>query len=111
MFAGSKTAQDAAIDSAIVRGLAKNEKAAAKTWAVPVVEGATQVVIAVPNGFKVTKVADTGAFGTDIFSSFVLQTVAVEGLNGYTAKDYKVYVYKPSAALGANTYNVTVAVG
>lgn len=109
MFAGSKTTQDAAFDSAIIRALAKNEKAVAKTWEVPVVEGAKEVVVAVPTGYRVTKVLDVGAFGTDIVASFVKQTVAVEGANGYTAKNYDVYVYKPAAALGANTYKVTIA--
>lgn len=108
MFAGSKTTQDAAFDSAIIRALSFKERAAKKVISVTVVEGAKEVVIAVPTGFKVTKVADEGAFGTDIFSSFVNQTVAVEGANGYTAKNYNVYVYKPAAALGANTYKVTI---
>lgn len=112
MFAGSKTTQDATITSAIVRAAAESMKADNKTdWSIPVVADALQVIIAVPTGYKVTKVADVGAFGTDIFGSFVKQTVAVEGANGYTAKDYNVYVYKPSAKLGANTYQVTVVAG
>lgn len=80
-----------------------------------VVEGAKQVVIAVPSGRKVTKVADEGAFGTDIVNNFTIETVSVggadataENVGGY-AKDYNVYVYAPAAALGANTYTVTVA--
>ena len=65
----------------------------------------------------VKAVADTGAFGTDIFSSFVKSTVSVGGADataeaiGSHAKDYNVYVYSPAAALGANTYNVTLANG
>ena len=34
--------------------------------------------------------------------------VAVEGANGYTAKNYNVYVYSPDTGLGANRYEVTV---
>nr|DAF37594.1 MAG TPA: hypothetical protein [Caudoviricetes sp.] len=33
-----------------------------------------------------------------------------EAIGNY-AKDYNVYVYSPAAALGANTYNVTLANG
>lgn len=110
MFAGSKTTQDAAFDSAIIRALGEKRAAGAvNDWAITVVEGAKEVVVAVPTGYRVTKVLDVGAFGTDIVASFVKQTVAVEGANGYTAKNYDVYVYKPAAALGANTYKVTIA--
>lgn len=112
IFAGSKTTQDAAFDSDIVRAFStKRAAGAVNDWQVAVVEGAKEVVVAVPTGYKVTKVLDVGAFGTDIFSSFVNQTVAVEGANGYTAKNYNVYVYKPAAALGANTYKVTIVKG
>lgn len=108
MFAGSKTTQDATLTSAIIRLMGARAAGAVTDWEVSVVEGATQVVIAVPDGYSVTAVKDVGAFGTDIVASFIKQTVAVEGLNGYTAKNYNVYVYKPEAALGANTYKVTV---
>lgn len=110
MFAGSKTTQDATLTSALIRAMSENSRAAGAVtdWAVEVVEGATQVVVAVPDGYAVTAVKDTGAFGTDIVASFIKQTVAVEGLNGYKAKNYNVYVYKPETALGANTYKVTV---
>ena len=50
----------------------------------------------------------SAAFGIDIVGSFVNNTVAVEGANGYTATDYKIYQYTPAAALGANTYEVTI---
>ena len=109
MFFGSSTTVLTA-DSDTIRGLAKKQKAAATTVAVTIVEGSKHVILAVPKGRTVTKVEDTGAFGTDIFaSSFVLtEDVMVEGANGYTAKEYNVYEYKPAAPLGANTYNVTV---
>jgi hypothetical protein len=75
---------------------------------VTVVEGATQVVVAVPEGLTLKSVADTVAYGTDIVSKFVPSVVAVEGANGYTAKNYNVYVYSPDTGLGANRYEVTV---
>lgn len=99
------------LSSARIRTLADNKNSSASTLSVSIVEGAKQVIIAVPEGKKVTKVADEGAFGTDIFSEFVKQTIDVEGLNNYIAKPYNVYVYSPATALGKNTYTVTVING
>lgn len=112
-FYGSKTAA-VELNSANIRALTKSNSST-KTLKVTVVEGAKQVVIAVPSGLSVTKVADEGAFGTDIFSEFTKSTVSVGGADatsesiGSYAKDYNVYVYAPATALGANTYTVTVA--
>ena len=71
-------------------------------------DGTNMVVIAYDASFNdLSMICDKAAFGTNILeSSFVKSTVAVEGADGYTAKNYKVYVYKPDTALGANTYNV-----
>lgn len=102
------------LTSANIRGMT-SAKSTTNTIKVSVVEGAKQVVIAVPSGRKVTVVKDEGAFGTDIFSSFVKSVISVGGADataesiGSYAKDYNVYVYTPAAALGANTYTVTVA--
>lgn len=102
------------LSSATIRSMT-SAKSTTNTIKVTVVEGAKQVVIAVPSGRKVTVVKDEGAFGTDIFSSFVKSVVSVGGADassdaiGSYAKDYNVYVYTPAAALGANTYTVTVA--
>ncbi len=54
------------------------------------------------------KVADKVAFGTDIFSKFELSSISVAGASEGYDKNYNVYVYNPSTALGANTYTVTV---
>lgn len=96
------------LNSANIRALAGSSNSATKSFTVTVVDGAKQVIIAVPTGQTLSKVADVNAFGTDIASEFVKSTVGVEGANGYDAKDYNVYVYSPKAALSANTYNVTI---
>lgn len=102
------------LTSANLRQLSRS-KSSLNSLSVDIVEGANQVIIAVPSGRKVTKVADEGAFGTDIFSAFVKSTVSVGGADatstsiGTNQKDYNVYVYSPKTALGANTYTVTVA--
>ena len=118
-FHGSKVSP-VALESANIRNLSSN-KASSNTLSVTVVEGAKQVIIAVPVGRVITKVADEAAFGTDIFEKFTKYTgdsaISVGGADatatsiGNYAKNYNVYVYAPSAALGANTYTVTVANG
>lgn len=79
-----------------------------------IVEGAKQVMIAVPAGKKVAAVKDIKAFGLDILSRFEKSTVSVGGADatseniGAYAKDYNVYVYSPATALGENTYTVSI---
>lgn len=112
-FYGSKTSP-VALNSANIRQLAGSD-AAGSSVSVTIVEGAKQVIIAVPSNRKVTKVADEAAFGTDIFEKFDSTTVSVGGADatanstGNHATNYTVYTYTPSAALGANTYTVTLA--
>lgn len=113
LFHGSK-ATPVELTSANIRALT-SAVSTSNSVKVTVVDGAKQVIVAVPTGRKVTKVADEGAFGTDIFSEFVKQTVSVGGADataesiGEYAKDYNVYVYSPATALGSNTYTVSIA--
>lgn len=111
-FYGSKTAP-VTLNSDNIRGLTNSSSAvgSSKTFDMAVVEGANQVIIAFPTatGKTLSKVLDQGAFGTDIVANFVKSTVSVEGAGGYTAVNYDVWVYSPDAALGANTYKVTIA--
>ena len=75
-------------------------------------EGAKRVVIAYPATYNdIEKIEDGNAFGTDILlSAFggTYRTVSVEGANGYTGIDYKVYVCDSGVALSANTYTVKI---
>lgn len=102
------------LNSANIRGLTAN-KSTNNSYKMTIVGGAKFVVIAVPAGRKVIKVADENAFGTDIFSEFIKQTVLVGGNDatadniGSNAKNYNVYVYKPATGLSANNYAVTLA--
>ena len=105
-FYGSNTTP-ITLDSTNIRKL--SGKTTDNTFSIDVVEGATQVVIAIPTGKTLSKVEDTGAFGTDIVGSFNNNIVEVSGITeGENMKEYNVYVYSPDAALGANTYDVTV---
>lgn len=74
----------------------------------PIIEGANQVIIAIPSSYTVAKIVDNDAFGIDILEKFVESTVSVAGAAAGYEADYKVYVYSPSTALGANTYTVSI---
>lgn len=106
MFVGSNTAA-LELNSANIRGL--TNVGAAKNYNLNVVEGARQVIIALPAGKTLKSVKDQNAFGTDIVASFVMSNVNVEGKDSYTAQSYNVYVYAPDAALSANVYEITIA--
>ena len=57
----------------------------------------------------VTKVINETAMNADVTSTFVQSTVAVEGANGYTAQDYKVWVFEPAVPYeNAATLKVTL---
>jgi hypothetical protein len=106
-FAGSKT-EAVELTSANIRALTYNGNVSTTSFNLAILEGAKQVIIAVPKNKSLKKVEDQGAFGTDIVSSFELKSANVEGANSYTAIAYNVYVYAPATALGANTYKVTI---
>ena len=92
------TAEKPALDSAYIRGLTKSNKAyAAGTITVNVPAGANRVVIACIAGKTgVKKVINETALNADVTDTFSKQTVAVEGANGYTAKDYNAWVFEPA---------------
>ena len=109
-FYGSNTTGADIADSAAIRGTTNKGAIGVKNKEnYAIAEGTKVVVIAVPATYKVTSILDTGAFGTDIFASFVKSSIAVEGVDAYEATNYNVYTYKPDAALGANTYQITIA--
>ena len=98
------------LTSANIRALSNNVAPTAGEITLSIAEGTKAVYVVVPTGKTLTKVADVNAFGTDIVSTFsVDNTVQVEGANGFAAAEYTAYVYRPSAALGANTYKITIA--
>lgn len=99
-----------------IRSLIGNVNSSNSSFTVTIDQGATQVVIAVPQGRVVKKVEDNGAFGQDILEAFNKytgsSTINVGGadatssnIGNYSAK-YNVYVYNPSTPLGSNTYTV-----
>lgn len=105
------TEEKPGLDSAYIRGLTKSNKAyAAGTITINVPAGAQRVAIAcLADKTGVTKVINETAMNADVTSTFVQSTVAVEGANGYTAQDYKVWVFEPAVPYeNAATLKVTL---
>ena len=102
---------DAAIDSALIRGLTNGGAYGAKTLATfGAHAGAKRVIVAVPaNKTGVTKVLMPSAMNADATANFIQQAnVNVEGVNGYTATAYKVWVYAPASIDASETYSITL---
>ena len=110
MFWGPMT-EDTALNSATIRALSHKEAAAKKTLTTfGAVTGAKKIVVAVPAGYKVTKVLMPSAMNADATASFVKQNtqVQVEGAEGYAATAYDVWVYQPASIDSSETYAVTI---
>lgn len=92
------TAEKPALDSAYIRGLTKSGKAyAAGTITINVAAGTQRVCIAcIGNKTGVTKVVNETAMNADVTSTFVQSAVNVEGAEGYTAQEYKVWTFEPA---------------
>lgn len=92
------TADKPALDSAYIRGLTKSGKAyAAGSVTVQVAPGTQRVCIACIDGKTgVKKVVNQTAMNADVTETFIKTTVAVEGAESYTAKDYNVWTYEPA---------------
>lgn len=111
-FYGTVTAKDT-VTSAVIRGLSgKSGKALANgaTFNVSIPVGAMRVIIAYPATLRdVTSIQDVNGMSAEIKPSFAKSTIQVEGANGATAIDYKVYTLDyANANDAANTYKVTI---
>lgn len=110
-FYGSKDEKSEELDSAYIRAMTNANKAISNgSFKMNVTEGSYRVIIAFPTAAlkKLVKVEDANAFGTDIVSSFVKQSVEVEGANGYQAVPYDVWVYESGKPLSEDSYTVTI---
>lgn len=111
-FYGTVEAKDT-VTSAVIRGLSgKSGKALTNgaTFNVSIPVGALRVIIAYPATLRdVTSIQDVNGMSAEIKPSFAKSTVQVEGANGATAIDYKVYTLDyANANDAANTYKVTI---
>lgn len=112
-FYGTLTTKDGEINSTLVRSLTgKSAKALVNgnTFNISIPVGAIRVVFAYPAALRdVSSVQDVNGMNAEIKTAFTQYTVSVEGANGYTGIDYKVYVMDMANANDtANTYKVTI---
>lgn len=105
---------DAPLTSTIVRGLT-NGKAynAQKKFTIKANATAKRIVIAVPSSSTragLSSVILTSAMNTPVTGSYVktAKAVKVEGVDGYTAVDYDVWVYEPAAIDAGEVHDVTL---
>ena len=103
-----------ALDSSIIRALTNGGAYnSAKTLTVSVTgNDNVGIVVAYPADSTrggIDKVLLTTSMNADITADYVVQAnVNVEGLNGYTAKAYKVYMYKPASLTAGQTHKITL---
>lgn len=111
-FYGTKADKNGTVDSAYIRSLNKSNAAYSNgsNIKITIPVGAVRVVFAYPSTLRdVTSVKDSNGLNAEIKSAFTKSTVNVEGANGYTAKEYKVYMTDfANPVEKANTYNVTI---
>lgn len=103
-----------ALNSAVIRALTNGGAYnAAKTLTVNVTgNDNVGIVVAYPADSTrggIDKVLLTTSMNADITTDYVVQAnVDVEGLNGYAAKAYKVYMYKPASLTAGQTHKITL---
>ena len=113
LFYGVVTTE--ALTSDIIRGLTKGGAyTSAKTIEVNVTaNNGVGIVVAYPNDVPragISKVLLTTSMNADITADYkTVAAVDVEGANGYTAKSYKVYLYKPAQLTIGQTHEITLA--
>lgn len=106
---------DAPLTSAIIRGMTNGGAySASKTFTLNGSATAKRIVIAIPSastraGLK--EVILTSAMNTPVTDSYVKTEAAVqvEGVNGFTAVDYDVYVYEPASIDAGEVHKITLA--
>ena len=101
-----------ALTSDIIRGLKASGKALAAKEAIvcDIPVGAYRVIFAYPATLNdLTSITDTNGLGAEILSGFTVETIDVEGYDGYEAKPYKVYyIDYAEANETANSYTFTI---
>lgn len=103
------------LDSSVIRGLTNGGAYnASKTLTVAVNSAdGVGIVVAVPADSTragIKEVLLTTSMNADITADYVVSTaVDVEGANGYTAKSYKIYFYKPAKLASGQSHKITLA--
>lgn len=111
-FYGADTGSAAAATSAAVRSLGNSVlgHANGSTFTLNIPAGSTRVSIAYPATLRAlnsVKYVEVG--NSEVKDTFTETTVSVEGANGASPTNYRVFTYRPSIPFGsAATYTVTI---
>lgn len=111
-FFGADTGTSAAANSAAVRSIGNLTlgHANGSTFTLNIPAGSTRVTIAYPATLRTlnsVKYVEVG--NSEVKDTFTETTVSVEGANGASATNYRVFTYRPSIPFGsAATYTVTI---
>lgn len=103
------------LDSAVIRGLTNGGAYNSANTLTVTVNGSDGVgiVVAVPadnTKAGIKEVLLTTSMNADITADYAVSTaVDVEGANGYTAKSYKIYFYKPAKLTSGQSHKITLA--
>ena len=98
------------VDSAFVRSSSNMGSTPATQNGVTIPEGTKRILIAIPqtSALELTSVIDVDGMGLDVFGNFNLSTVNVEGVDGYQAKPYNVWIAENANGLAATHYNLII---
>lgn len=98
------------INSTFIRNTTNKGSTPATQNGVNIPAGTKRVMIAIPatSSLALKQVIDVDGMGLDVFGNFTLQTVSVEGLNGYEAKSYNVWVAENTNGMAATHYNFII---
>lgn len=112
-FYGTTTDKGVVTTSDVIRALSGKSSSAlnnGSTFTVSIPVDAQRVIIAYPATLRdVTSIKDVNGMNAEIKTGFTQSTVEVEGANGYSAIQYKVYTMDYASPNDtANTYTVTI---
>lgn len=98
------------IDSAFIRGTSNMGSTPTTQSGINIPAGTKRVMIAIPatSNLALKQVIDVDGMGLDVFGNFTPTTIDVEGLNGYTAKAYNVWIAENINGMAATHYNLVI---
>jgi hypothetical protein len=98
------------IDSTFIRGTSNMGSTPSTQSGVNIPAGTKRVMVAIPttSSLALKQVIDVDGMGLDVFGNFTPTTIDVEGLNGYTAKTYNVWVAENANGMAATHYNLVI---
>lgn len=99
------------IDSTFIRGTSNMGSTPSTQSGVNIPVGTKRVMVAIPttSNLALKQVIDVDGMGLDVFGNFTPTTIDVEGLNGYAAKTYNVWVAENANGMAATHYNLVIS--